>query len=76
MDALRQTAWERWQIIAKINGDYLARLLVNLFYFTIMVPFAVGIKLLTDPLALRNPVARWLERKPVGSSLEDARSQF
>jgi hypothetical protein len=76
LNRILHTAWDRWQIIARINGDYLARLLVNLFYFTIMVPFALGIKLLTDPLALRNPVAHWLDRKPVGSTLEDARSQF
>jgi len=70
-------AWERWQIIARINGDYIARLVVNLFFFTIMVPFALGVKFLTDPLSLRkNASSQWLPRKPVGAKLDEARSQF
>ena len=72
-----QTAWQRWQIIAHINGDYVARFVVNAFYFTIMIPFALGARLFTDPLQLRNiPQAHWKERKAVGASLDEARSQF
>ena len=70
-------AWDRWQIIAHINGDYIARLVVNLFFFTIMVPFALGVKLLSDPLSLRkNASSSWLDRKRVGAKLDEARSQF
>lgn len=76
MNPILQVAWERWQIVARVNGDYVARLLVNVFYFTIMVPFALGVKYMTDPLGLRNPAARWLDRKPVGTTLDEARSQF
>ncbi|HLY24715.1 MAG TPA: hypothetical protein VKQ72_00155 [Aggregatilineales bacterium] len=76
MAQIFRTAWDRWQIIARINGDYIARLVVNLFYFTIMVPFALGVKFLTDPLALHGKRTAWLERKAVGSKLTDARSQF
>ena len=76
MAQIFRTAWDRWQIIARINGDYIARLIVNLFYFTIMVPFALGVKLLADPLALRGKRVAWLERKAVGSKLPDAHSQF
>jgi hypothetical protein len=69
-------AWDRWQIIARSNGDYVARLLVNLFYFTILVPFALGVKYFTDPLSLKNPASRWLDRKAVGTTLDEARNQF
>jgi hypothetical protein len=72
-----RVAWERWQIIAHVNGDYIARLVVNLFYFTIMIPFALGVKYLTDPLSLRkNASSQWLPRKPVGAKLDEARGQF
>jgi len=74
-DILR-LAWDRWRLIGRINGDYLARVVVNLFYFTILVPFALGVELFTDPLALRNTKTHWLERKPVSAKLDDARGQF
>ncbi len=76
MSDILRLAWDRWRLIGRINGDYLARVVVNLFYFTILVPFALGVELFTDPLALRNTKAHWLERKPVSAKLDDARGQF
>jgi hypothetical protein len=77
VDSILRVAWDRWQIIGHINGDYVARLIVNLFYFTILVPFAVGSKIFTDPLELRKSVtAHWKERKAVGATVKDAQSQF
>ena len=77
MNSILRAAWDRWQIIAKINGDYVARLIVNAFYFTILVPFAIGLKIFSDPLELKRSVSlHWKERKPVGATLDDARSQF
>ena len=77
MNVILHTAWERWQIIAKANGDYVARFITNLFFFTILVPFAIIAKTFTDPLGLRQTIAsRWKTRKPVGVSIDEARSQF
>ncbi|MEP7289959.1 MAG: hypothetical protein ABI947_29790 [Chloroflexota bacterium] len=76
MNDILRIAWDRWQIIGKINGDYLARLFVNGFYFTVMVPFALGVKLFTDPLALRRVAdVHWIDRNPVSATLDDARGQ-
>jgi len=69
-------AWNRWRLISRINGDYLARIVVNLFYFTILVPFALGVEWFSDPLELRSTKVHWLERKPVSTKLDDARGQF
>ena len=76
MGQILRVAWDRWQIIAHINCDYVARVLVNVFYFTILVPFALGVKYFVDPLASRNASARWLDRKAVGAKLDEARGQF
>lgn len=77
MNDILRLAWDRWQIIGRINGDYVARFITITFYFTILVPFALGLQLLSDPLALRKQVvAHWIARKPVGSGIEDARGQF
>ncbi len=77
MNQILRTAWTRWQIIAHINGDYLARFVTNLFFFTILVPFAIGARLFSDPLALRKVTSNpWSARKAVGATPDDARSQF
>jgi len=68
-------AWARWQIIAKINGDAIARLTAFSFYYTIFALFAIGARLFVDPLKLKRP-SGWGDRNPVGSSLSDAREQF
>jgi hypothetical protein len=69
-------AWKRWKIITKYFGDFQGRLVAVLFYFTIFAPFALGVRLFSDPLHLRKVKSNWLDRLPVGSSLDDARRQF
>ena len=77
LNLILRTAWERWRIIAEINGDYVARFITNAFFFTILVPFAVAAKIFTDPLGLHQSTAsHWKPRKPVGTTIDEARSQF
>ena len=66
--------WHRWQIIAQTNGDLIARLTVMIFYYSIFAVFAIGARLFADPLGLKRPIS-WLDRKPVGATLDDARGQ-
>jgi hypothetical protein len=75
MDIVR-TAWTRWKIISDIFSDFQARLIAVFFYFTIFVPFALGVRLLSDPLHLHKTLSSWLDREPVGATLDDARRQF
>jgi len=46
--------WEGWKKIARIIGDFNARVILTLFYFILLCPFAVLIKLFTDPLEIKN----------------------
>jgi hypothetical protein len=69
-------AWSRWKVIGEAFNDFLARLIAVLFYFTIFAPFALGVRLLSDPLRIRKSVKAWHDRAPVGNSLDDARRQF
>ena len=73
---LRQTAWKRWGIIGKAYGDFQARAFVVLFYFSLFVPFALAVRWLSDPLRLRKLPAHWLDKAPVGRTLDEARRQF
>lgn len=76
MGPVARIAWERWKIIGDVFGDFQARLFAVLFYFTIFAPFAIGVRLFSDPLHIRKADTRWIERAPVGSSLDNARQQF
>jgi hypothetical protein len=42
-DALA-SAWRAWKRIGRAIGDVIGRLVLTVFYFTILVPFAVGMR--------------------------------
>jgi hypothetical protein len=73
---ISRVAWKRWRIIGDAYGDFQARLFAVLFYFTLFVPFALGVRLFGDPLNVRKLPQKWLDRVPVGSTLDEARRQF
>lgn len=76
LSEILRTAWARFNIIGKANGDYVARALVFLMYFTVLVPFALIAQFLVDPLEIRKAAQpHWRARKAVSASLDEARSQ-
>ena len=76
MEALRK-GWQAWKRFGKFMGDLIGRLVLTVFYFTLFMPFGLGVRLLGDPLAIR-PLSRakWLERKTQDLTLEDSRRLF
>jgi len=77
MNLLRKL-WQAWKRLGQFLGDILARVVLTLFYFTIFVPFGLGVTLRSDPLRIRNISGRpmWLPRQTGDRSLDDARRQF
>ena len=68
--------WRGWVEITAYVGDFQARLLLTVFYFTVAAPFGVIARLL-DPLAARpRAQAGWVARKSEETSLPAARRQF
>jgi hypothetical protein len=45
--------WEKWKILAHKIGDFQARLILMIFYFVLLAPFALVIKFFSDPLRLK-----------------------
>jgi hypothetical protein len=62
--ALLKRAWARWKVVAHVIGNFQARVLLTLFYFVVVPPFALIVKLFKDPLALRGGAAEsyWVSR--------------
>jgi hypothetical protein len=70
--------WERWKRVGKWIGEIQARLLLTLFYFVILAPFAVVLRWRGDPLAIKPGATRGWRPKgnETGSAIERATRQF
>jgi hypothetical protein len=66
--------WEGWKRIGGFIGDVLARLILTLFYFTLVLPFGVLMRILRDPLSLRQRgTPAWRPSDPDEPSIDAAR---
>jgi len=76
MEALRK-GMQAWKRFGQFIGDLIGRLVLTVFYFTLFMPFALGVRFLGDPLAIR-PLSRakWLERSTQDLTLEDSRRLY
>jgi hypothetical protein len=73
MEILRKF-WQTWKRIGQAIGDTIARIVLTVFYFTIFMPFALGVRLWGDPLAIRpHGHTTWLERRTKDLTLKDSR---
>jgi hypothetical protein len=77
VSALR-ALWECWKRVARKIGDFQARLILIVFYFVVLGPFAIGLRLGADPLAIKPATAKgWRLREHVkGTPMERALRQF
>jgi hypothetical protein len=68
----------RWQAIAHVIGNFQARVLLTLFYFVVVPPFALVVRVLKDPLTLQPPAggSLWVDGPASDLSVEHARRQF
>ena len=73
-----QLIWQKWKKYGQLIGDFIARIILSLFYFTLFVPFALGLRLFGDPLGAKNnpDESLWLDREIDDITIETARRQF
>jgi hypothetical protein len=69
-------AWKKWRAFGQMMGDFVARIFMTVFYFTVAIPFGVGVRLFKDPLHLKSRQAGWLEREQPEETIESARRLF
>ncbi len=75
MSLLKQI-WKKWRAFGQAVGDAAARVFMTVFYFTVAIPFGIGVRFFKDPLNLRPGDARWLARESKRESIEDARHLY
>lgn len=64
-----------WTGFAHRMGNYQGRLILAFFYFTVVLPFGIPVRLFSDPLALRKPPA-WHPRQQHKPDISRSRLQF
>ncbi len=71
-------AWGRWKRVARAIGDVQARLILAVFYFVAVGPFALVVRWAYDPLAIKPSTPKgWRAREPGGDApMERATRQF
>jgi hypothetical protein len=70
--------WTYFSAFSQRIGNYQSRMLLALFYFVIVFPFGIGVRLISNPLRIRRRPDRssWVARERTDTNLESARSQF
>ena len=74
---LTKDFWQGWKAFGHFLGNLVARVVLSIFYFTIFVPFAFGVRLFSDPLQLKTtPADFWRPRTTGDQTLEEVMRQY
>jgi len=73
-----QKLWMEWKTFAFRMGNFQGRLILLLFYFTIVTPFGIINRFFRDPLYLKKPTGDsfWFTLTTPEKKIEDARRQY
>ena len=73
-----QKVWMEWKIFAFRMGNFQGRLVLLLFYFTIVTPFGIINRFFRDPLHEKKPTGDsfWFTLTTPEKKIEDARRQY
>ena len=67
--------WHQWKKFGQTMGDFIARVALTIFYFTILVPFGLVVHFFMDMLDSKGPTASWIKRTTGDKTLDQARRQ-
>jgi hypothetical protein len=69
--------WEGWKAFGRLLGNLVARVALSIFYFTVFVPFGLGVRWFSDPLQIKTkPASLWRPRSTTDQTLADVERQF
>jgi hypothetical protein len=67
--------WRRYRQATRALGTLLSRIVITVVYMVAVTPFAAGIRLFADPLALKRRPVNWTPIPPP-SGIDEARRGF
>jgi hypothetical protein len=79
--ATLKRAWTGWREFGVYLGDFQSRLLLTVFYFTVLMPYGAITAVFGDPLSLRGHASQarrtaWVSRQPEDATLKRAGQTF
>ena len=76
MNGIFKTLWQGWKRIAHKIGEFQSRLILSVFYYVLFAPFALGVKLFSDPLQIKKYQGWFLRNDGADDSSVYARRQY
>jgi hypothetical protein len=68
--------WRGWLAVARKIGRFQSQVVLTLFYFVVVAPFALAVRLFADPLSPRGAAAWHPLTRDDRSALSIAKQQF
>jgi hypothetical protein len=70
--------WQSWNDFSKRMGSFQSRILLSLFFFILVSPYAIAVKVFSDPLNIKyqSRTSWWIPKKEIKNELEQYRRQF
>jgi hypothetical protein len=67
--------WAAWTRVAKIIGNFQARVMLTVLYAVAVAPFGILVRLLADPLRIKHRPEAWLDRPAEVEDMQWAQKQ-
>jgi hypothetical protein len=73
-----QSIWYRWKDFSQRMGSFQSRVILSFFFFLLVSPLALAVKLFSDPLRIKSSrgESHWHRREDMSSDLKNSRRQF
>lgn len=69
--------WGKWKKIAHRIGIFQSKVILTLFYFTILLPFGMVLAIFKDELKIKNTASStWIPKTSRQNSLEELKNQY
>ena len=75
---LLKKLWQSWKDFSRRMGSFQSRILLSLVFFIFVSPFALAVKMFSDPLKIKHQSnkSHWHPKKEIKTDLEQSRKQF
>ena len=75
---LMKKLWEKWKEFSLIIGSFMSRLILSIIYFTLILPYGLGVRFFSDPLAIKSipRESGWKPYPGVEPSLQNFQQQY
>lgn len=72
-----KTLWNKWKKIAHRIGVFQSRVILSVFYFTILLPVGIVFSFFKDSLNIKRPSSsNWVTKIKQADTLEEMREQY